>query len=129
MVRLLNTLGVGSESDCLLTVVGRRSGIPRTTPVTLVRDGGNRWLVAPYGEVSWVQNARAAGRVTLSRGRRVETVSLTELGPVESAPVLKAYITKVAVTRPFFDVGTDSPLDAFEAEAPRHPVFLLRPTE
>jgi hypothetical protein len=39
--------------------------------------------------------------------------------------VLKAYITKVAVTRPFFDVRPDSPVDAFVAEAPRHPLFLL----
>jgi deazaflavin-dependent oxidoreductase (nitroreductase family) len=120
-------MGVGSESDCLLTVTGRKSGIPRTTPVTLVVEGDHRWLVAPYGEVEWVKNARAAGRVTLSRGRRSETVSFTELGPVESAPVLKAYIKKVAVTRPFFDVSPDSPLEAFAAESPRHPVFLLRP--
>jgi deazaflavin-dependent oxidoreductase (nitroreductase family) len=128
IVRTLNSIGVGSECDCLLTVTGRKSGLPRTTPVTLVRDGASRWLVAPYGEVSWVQNARVAGKVTLTRGRRSEIVSLTELGPVDSAPVLKAYITKVAVTRPFFDVKPDSTLDAFAAEAPRHPVFLLKPT-
>jgi hypothetical protein len=49
-----------------------------------------------------------------------------ELGPAESAPVLQAYIKKVAITRPFFDVKPDSPLAAFVAEAPRHPVFLIQ---
>ena len=77
--------------------------------------------------LSLMRNARAAGQVTLSHGRRSETVSFTELGPVESAPVLQAYIKNVAITRPFFDVKPDSPLEAFAAEAPRHPVFLLRP--
>jgi deazaflavin-dependent oxidoreductase (nitroreductase family) len=125
LVRILNALGVGSDCDCLLTVPGRKSGIPRTTPVTLVRDGAQRWLVAPYGEVEWVKNARAAGRVALRRGRNSETVSIAELGPVDSAPVLQAYLAKVAVTRPFFDVTPASPLDAFAAEAPRHPVFLI----
>ena len=128
IVRALYSMGVGSDCNCLLTVTGRKSGIRRTTPVTLVEEGGSRWIVSPYGEVAWVQNARAAGRVTLSRGRRSETVSFTELAPVESAPVLRSYITKVAITRPFFDVRPDSPLEAFAAEASRHPVFLVGPT-
>jgi deazaflavin-dependent oxidoreductase (nitroreductase family) len=129
VVRALNAIGVGSECDCLLTVPGRKSGIPRTTPVTLVQEGDCRWVVAPYGDVAWVQNARAAGEVTLTRGRRSETVSLIELGPADCAPVLQAYIKKVAVTRPFFDVKPGSPLAAFAAEAPRHPVFLIRSTD
>ena len=95
----------------------------------LVRDRGSRWIVAPYGEVSWVQNARAAGEVKLSRGRRSETVRVRELASAESAPVLKAYIARVAVTRPFFDVNPGSPIDAFVAEAPRHPVFLIEAPE
>ena len=111
----------------MLTVTGRKSGLPRTTPITVVKDGPTRWIVAPYGEVEWVKNARAAGRVTLTQGHRSETVEFTELGPAESAPVLKAYLGAVAVTRPYFDVRPDSPLDAFAAEAPRHPVFLVRP--
>ena len=128
IVRTLNSIGVGSECDCLLTVTGRKSGLPRTTPVTLVRDGASRWLVAPYGEVGWVRNARVAGTVTLRCGRRTETVEIEEVSPAEAAPVLREYIRHVAVTRPFFDVKPDSTLDAFAAEAPRHPVFLLKPT-
>ena len=54
----------------LMTTIGRKTGQPRTTPVTIVEWAGRRWLVAPYGPVSWVHNARAAGWVTLRRGGR-----------------------------------------------------------
>jgi hypothetical protein len=57
--------------------------------------------------------------------RRSETVRIVELGPKESAPVLRQYVTRVAITRPFFDVTPKSSLEAFEAEAPRHPVFRI----
>ena len=93
--------------------------------MTLVEEGTNRWLVAPDGKVSWVRNARAAGQVTLSRGRHSETVAMVELGPEERAPVLKQYVTEVPITRPFFDAIPDSTLEAFVAEAHRHPVFHI----
>ncbi|HEV8438963.1 MAG TPA: nitroreductase family deazaflavin-dependent oxidoreductase [Methylomirabilota bacterium] len=125
IVRWLLALGVAPPSTYLLTVRGRRSGKLHSTPVTLVEEGDGRWLVAPYGETAWVQNARAAGEVTLGRGRRSETVKILELGPPESAPVLKRYVTRVPITRPFFDATVDSDLDAFVAEAPRHPVFRI----
>jgi deazaflavin-dependent oxidoreductase (nitroreductase family) len=44
----------------LLTTRGRKTGRPHTNPVTLVEQDGRSWLVAPYGAVSWVQNARTA---------------------------------------------------------------------
>jgi deazaflavin-dependent oxidoreductase (nitroreductase family) len=125
LVRGLLGLGLGPPRTYLLTVPGRRSGRPRSTPVTLVEEGGHRWLVAPYGAVGWVRNARAAGRVTLSRGRRRETVLVSELDSRESAPVLRQYAREVPITRPFFDAGPDGPLEAFAAEAARHPVFRI----
>ena len=72
-----------------------------------------------------MRNARAAGEVILTRGHHSETISVVELGPAESAPVLKTYLKHVPVVRPFFDVTAQSPLDAFAAEASRHPVFRL----
>ena len=68
VVRALLAFGLGPRSTYLLTVTGRRSGTLRSTPVTLVEEGGRRWLVSPYGDVAWVRNLRAAGRATLSRG-------------------------------------------------------------
>jgi deazaflavin-dependent oxidoreductase (nitroreductase family) len=125
LVRLLLKLGLMPGPTYLLTVPGRRTGRPLSTPVTLIEDGADRWLVSPYGEVAWVRNARAAGQVTLTRGRHTETVSLRELSAAEAAPVLQRYVTRVPITRPYFDATPTSPLAAFEAEAPRHPVFHL----
>jgi deazaflavin-dependent oxidoreductase (nitroreductase family) len=132
--RLLNRLmaaavrrGRGPTKTWLLTVSGRCSARPHTTPVNLVEAGGERWLVAPYGPVGWVRNLRATGRATLQRGGRTETVGAVEVAPEEAAPILRRYLADVAITRPYFDVTVDSPLEDFAAEAGRHPVFRLVP--
>jgi deazaflavin-dependent oxidoreductase (nitroreductase family) len=125
VVRVLLRMGLGPPRTYLLTVRGRKTGAIYSTPVTLVERSGQRWVVAPYGNVAWVRNARAAREVTLTRGRRVETVSIAELGPEEAAPILKQYITEIPITRPFFDVRPHSSLTDFAAEAPRHPVFRV----
>jgi deazaflavin-dependent oxidoreductase (nitroreductase family) len=126
LIKGLLRLGVAGEMTYLLTVKGRRSGRLYSTPVNVIEHGNQRWLVAPYGAVNWVRNARAAGQVTLTRGRRSETVRIVELGPDDSAPVLKEYVQRVPITRPYFDATPHSPLEAFAAEAARHPVFLLQ---
>jgi deazaflavin-dependent oxidoreductase (nitroreductase family) len=118
-------IGIGPRGSCVLTTTGRKTGRPHTTPVQLIEGDGERFLVAPYGTVSWVHNARAAGEVTLTRGRKSTTHAITELGPAEAAPVLKRYVAKVSIVRPFFDAAKDAPLSDFEAEADRHPVFRL----
>ena len=128
LVRLLLKLGLMPGPTYLLTVPGHRTGRRLSTPVTLVEQGGTRWLVAPYGDVAWVRSARAAGQITLSRGRHSESLPIRELNPAEAAPVLQRYITRVPITRPYFDAQPDSPLAAFIAEAPRHPVFQLGPS-
>jgi deazaflavin-dependent oxidoreductase (nitroreductase family) len=122
---MLVRLGLGPARTYLLTVTGRRSGTPRATPVTLVVEGGRRWLVSPYGEVAWVRNLRATRRATLSRGGRTDSIAVREVGVEEAVPVLKLYVTRVPITRPYFDVKPESNLDAFRAEAPRHPVFAI----
>ena len=125
LVRPLARLGVTGPRTHLLTVPGRRTGRPWSTPVSIVRLGGERWLVAPYGERNWVMNARAAGYVVLRRGRREERLSVRELPPAEAVPVLREYYRRGRVTRPFFDVGLRSSDEEWLAEAPRHPVFEL----
>jgi deazaflavin-dependent oxidoreductase (nitroreductase family) len=129
LITMLLRAGVKIGTTSLLTVRGRKSGQPHTVPVTLVEQDGQCWLVAPYGVVQWVRNLRAAGMATLTRGRRSEAISVTELPAQEAAPVLKQYLLHVAVVRPYFDVTKDSPLEAFEREAPRHPVFKVTTVE
>jgi deazaflavin-dependent oxidoreductase (nitroreductase family) len=123
-VKGLLRIGVAGRHTYLLGVRGRRSGRTYSTPIILV-ENGDRWLVAPYGEVSWVRNVRAAGEATLSRGRRREEIKLSEVGPQESAPVLRQYLRQAKAVRSSFDASPESPLDAFAAEAGRHPVFRI----
>jgi deazaflavin-dependent oxidoreductase (nitroreductase family) len=125
LVAPLARLGLAGRRTHVLTVTGRKSGRRYSTPVQLVFRDGERWLVAPYGAVEWVKNARAAGAVELTRARRTERVRIEEVGPDESAPVLREYLRGTPIVRPFFEAGPDAPLDAFAAEASRHPVFRL----
>src|ERR1700675_462072 len=85
LVRTSLQWGLGPRHTYLLTVRSRKIGRLYSTPVTLVEERGQRWLVAPYGEVAWVRNARATRQVTLSRGGQAKTVPVVELGPQEAA--------------------------------------------
>ena len=114
-------------SSYLLTTRGRKTGRPRTNPVTVVEHDGKRWLVAPYGPVSWVHNARAAGRVTLRRRFDTWEYAVREVSSQEAGPVLKRYVRIATATRPYFRATVDSPVEDFVAEADRHPVFELTP--
>jgi deazaflavin-dependent oxidoreductase (nitroreductase family) len=114
-------------STYLLTTTGRRTGRPLTHPATVVTHDGRRWLVAPYGEVSWVHNARAAGRVRLTRRGQRRDYTVREVPAAEAGPVLKRYVRVATATRPYFRADKDAPVEAFTAEADRHPVFELTP--
>lgn len=124
-MRPLAKRGLAGRSTYVLTVRGRTSGRLWSTPVSIVEHGGERWLVAPYGERNWVKNARAAGTVELQRGRRRDRLAVEEVDAVRAVPVLHEYYRRFRVTRRFFDVTLDSSDDEWLAEAPRHPAFRL----
>ena len=126
MTRVLTRLGAIPRSY-VLTTVGRRSGKERRNPVTIVEVDGRRWLVAPYGVVPWVLNARASGEVRLTRRLTTNRFTVREVGPQEAGPVLKEYVTVASVPRPYFDATVDDPAEAFAREAERHPVMELVP--
>ncbi len=106
-------LGLGPKHTYLLTVQGRKSGKPYTTPVTLMENQSGRWLVAPYGQV------------ILARGMSSEKVSIAEVEPEEGAHVLQKYIVLEPITRPYFNAKVGSPWEVFQAETARHPMFRL----
>jgi deazaflavin-dependent oxidoreductase (nitroreductase family) len=114
-------------STYLLTTKGRKTGRLRSNPVTIVKHDGRRWLVAPYGSVSWVHNARAAGRVGLSRRLDMRHYTIREATAVEAGPVLKRYVAVATATRKYFQADKDATVEQFVAEANRHPVFELIP--
>jgi deazaflavin-dependent oxidoreductase (nitroreductase family) len=112
-------------STYMLTTKGRRTGRPLTHPATVVQNEGRRWLVAPYGAVSWVLNARAAGRVSLTRRGNRRDYAVREVSAAEAGPVLKRYVAVATATRPYFGADKNAPVEDFVAEADRHPVFEL----
>lgn len=121
-------IGVGAPSTYLLTTTGRKTGRPRTTPVTLIQGDDERWLVAPYGAVGWVHNVRSNPEVSLRRGRRTQLQSAIEVDPESAGPVLRRYVRDVRVTTPYFDAKASDPVELFVDEAHRHPVFRLTDT-
>jgi deazaflavin-dependent oxidoreductase (nitroreductase family) len=123
--RLMTRLGLGASYRYILTVPGRKTGRLYSTPVNVIEVAGDRWLVAAYGPVNWVRNARAAGEVTLSRGGRSEKFRVVEPDAQAAIPALRAYIDQVKVTRPYFDADPDSPDTTIAAELKRHAVFRL----
>src|SRR5579864_4796022 len=82
-------VGSGQHPMYLLTVRGRKSGLPRTVPVGIWERNGKRYIGSVYGIVDWVRNLRAAREAILTRGRRSETVNVRELPQDEAALVLR----------------------------------------
>lgn len=120
--------GIGPGHLYILTTRGRKSGKPHSHPVQVVIEGDQKWLVAPYGVVDWVKNARATGRVHLRRGREAKDYEIEEAEPSDAGRVLKKYVKFAPVVLPYMEAGLTSPAEDFAREAPTHPVFRLTPT-
>ena len=128
LVAGLTRLGVSLFGSRVLEVRGRSSGLPRRTPVNLLKFGGERYLVAPRGDTQWARNLRASGEGRLLVGWRGERFTATELPDEDKPPLLRAYLKRwgfeVAV---FFDgVGPRASEEELRRIAPKHPVFRLR---
>jgi deazaflavin-dependent oxidoreductase (nitroreductase family) len=128
MIGALARAGVGPGYLHILTTKGRKSGLPRSNPVMLVIEQDRRWLVAPYGHVEWVKNARASGHVTLSRGRRRTEYRIRQIEDDAAGRILKKYVKKAPIMIPYFEVGLASSEEEFATEARDHPVFELLPS-
>ena len=129
VARRLLALGVPMGPDVLITVSGRKSGLPRSTPVTLCDNDGRRGLISPFGETDWVRNLRAAGSATLTVGRRTEDVTAVELGPSEAAAFVRDVLAPHAgrsrfgswFVRHVDKIDIDNPVEAVKGR----PVFEL----
>ena len=51
----------GGEAPLVLTVPGRRTGKPRSTPITPMYVDGTRYVVAGFPGADWERNAAADG--------------------------------------------------------------------
>ncbi|WP_328349780.1 nitroreductase/quinone reductase family protein [Mycobacterium sp. NBC_00419] len=130
LMMAVQKLGVPTGPAYVLTVPGRTSGKPRSTPMTPFEYDGALYTVAGYPGSDWARNARAAGAGTLSRGRRSRRIAIIELDADQARPVLRAYPVSVPVGVAFAKrsglVKQGSP-DEFEALAGTLPVFRFDP--
>jgi deazaflavin-dependent oxidoreductase (nitroreductase family) len=131
IARLLLAARVPLGFNGLITIRGRKSGLPRTTPVAIIEVSGRRWVWAPWGEVHWVRNLRAAGGATITVRGRKEEVRATELDPTERVGFFRDVLGPVARGIPFGvrfirivdGVDVDRPLEAADGRC----VFELHP--
>ena len=112
----------GGSPVLLLTVAGRRSGLPHTVPVAYVERDGDYYLAATAGgqprEPQWIRNLRAASTATIEVGRERRTVSVEVLSGAASDA---AWADVIVATHPSFG--------PYEAKSGRRiAVARLRPT-
>jgi deazaflavin-dependent oxidoreductase (nitroreductase family) len=88
--------GVPLGFNGLITIRGRTSGLPRTTPVAIIDVSGRRWIWSPWGDVHWVRNLRAAGRATITVRGRKEDVAATELDQTQRVEFFRDVLGPVA---------------------------------
>lgn len=91
--------GVGRKSVLALETVGRRSGLPRVTPMGYLQiDDDTLWVVSESGQRSdWYRNARRAGTVRVQAGERSGPARVRLLPGEDPKAVLKRMSRFVAV--------------------------------
>ena len=135
MVRVMNgalglliRLGFSPQGGELLTVRGRKSGKPMTTPVNPMTLDGAEYLVAPRGDTHWTRNLRIAKTGELRRGRKKRPVQVVaELSDAEKPPVLLAYLERWSgVTKDHFGITWPNPSeDEVARVSARTPMFRI----
>jgi deazaflavin-dependent oxidoreductase (nitroreductase family) len=96
----LLTAGVPLGFNRLVTIRGRKSGLPRTAAIAVIERSGRRWVWAPWGEVNWVRNLRAAGRATIAKHDGHEEVSARELSAEDRIEFFRDQLAPLARSIP-----------------------------
>jgi len=92
--------GVPLGFNGLITIRGRTTGLPRTTPLAIIEVDGRRWVWSPWGDVHWVRNLRAAGRATITVRGREEDIVATELDSTQRQAFFRDVLGPVARAMP-----------------------------
>ncbi|MGE0217175.1 nitroreductase family deazaflavin-dependent oxidoreductase [Mycolicibacterium sp.] len=123
---LINRTGLLSEGPVVLTVTGRKTGKPRSTPITPFEVDGHRYVVGGLPGADWVRNIQANPEAVLQRGRSHEPVRMVELSADEARPLLRQFPVLVPTGVSFMKnagLVTGPNPDEFEALAGRCSVF------
>ena len=125
-VALASRVGISMAGSRRLTVRGRKSGKPHTTPVNPLEIDGITYLVAPRGNTQWVRNLRVAGKGQLHHGRETTNFHGEEVADTDKLPVLKTYLDKWAwEVGAFFELEKNPSDTEIKRIAPQHPVFRI----
>ena len=123
----LGRLGISLAGHRTLTVRGRKSGEPRTTPVNPLEFEGDTYLVAPRGTTQWVRNLRAVKEGQLKLGRRTHRFRGEEVADADKLPILQAYLDKWAwEVGTFFELPKDPSAEQVREIAHLHPIFRVQ---
>jgi deazaflavin-dependent oxidoreductase (nitroreductase family) len=121
--------GLGMKELPVLTVSGRKTGRPRSTPLSVLEHEGQRYLLEGFPGADWARNTRAAGgAATLTIGKRHEDVRLVELDPKEALPILRLWPERLPDgAKIMADAGVVDAVtpEAFETVAGRCGVFRV----
>lgn len=123
----LQRIGIVVGTMRLLTLYGRKSGKPRTTPVSPFTVDGERYVISA-ATTEWVKNARVHSEGVLARGRKAERVRLVDVPEHERGAILREFPLKVPhgvemlIMSGAIEDGTQ---EAFEAAAPNCAVFRV----
>jgi deazaflavin-dependent oxidoreductase (nitroreductase family) len=122
----VNKTGLLKDGPVVLTVTGRKSGQPRSTPITPFEVDGLRYVVGGLPGSDWVRNAQANPDAVLVRGKTHERVRMVELPVDEARPLLRQFPILVPTGVGFMKnagLVTGPNPDEFESLAGRCPVF------
>lgn len=131
VARRLLRVGPLLGPNALITTRGRKTGVPRTTPVAMLEIDGKRWVIGTFGETNWVRNLRAAGEATVTIGRRHEEVVAEELDVASRATffrdVVAPYVRRIRIGGVLLAIlGAKEVVDDPVKAAETRPVFELR---
>lgn len=117
--------------NALITIRGRKSGVPRTTPIALLQLDGKRWVIGTFGETNWVQNLRASHEATLTVGQKRTEVIADELDLQRRIEffrdVVVPYVRRIRIGGVLLAVlGAKDVLEDPARAAEHRPVFELR---
>lgn len=121
-------LGFSPQGGQLLTVNGRKTGKPMTTPVNPLTVEGAEYLVAPRGSTHWTLNLKANGSGVLRRGRRKRPIRVArELADDEKPKILLAYLERWGgVTKGHFGITWPDPsAEEVARVCARTPIFRI----
>lgn len=119
-------LGLIKDGPMVLTVTGRKTGQPRSTPITPFEVDGHRYVVGGFPGADWVRNARANPDAVLVRGKVRQPVRMVELSAEQARSLLRQFPVLVPTGVGFMKnagLVTGPNPDEFEALAGRCSVF------